>query len=339
MKKLFLSLVAVIVAATATFAQNTLVATLTHGENVSMFYGTYALRDAHNAAVSGDVINLSGGGFQKVDITKAITLRGTGIDASVPTSIVSGFTINIPSDDANRFSMEGIRCQSDVYLEGTYENPYFLKCQFYTVYISNNHPTIKNAMFVNCKIIDHFRLQGTSTAQFVNCYVSQFDNSSESTSSASFVNCVIRPYNGYDTQCMRSCQLMNCILYNTNYYNQSSNALPSTSIATNCIAINDGNRMSQVFNNSQVNPGCGFQVYAEVFKDFTGTYSDAQTFELTDAAKTQLLGTDGTQVGLYGGLMPYTSTPSYPRITKMNVASKTTADGKLSVEIEVSAAE
>ena len=126
MKKLFFSLVAVIVAATATFAQNTLVATLTHGENVSMFYGTYALRDAHNAAVSGDVINLSGGGFQPVDITKAITLRGTGIDASVPTSIVSSFTINIPSDDANRFSMEGIRCQSEVSLRGTYENPYFL---------------------------------------------------------------------------------------------------------------------------------------------------------------------------------------------------------------------
>ena len=76
-----------------------------------------------------------------------------------------------------------------------------------------------------------------------------------------------------------------------------------------------------------------------MFKDFTGTYSDTQTFELTEEAKTKYLGTDGTEVGIYGGLLPYNSTPSYPQITKMNVANKTTADGKLSVEIEVSATE
>ena len=76
-----------------------------------------------------------------------------------------------------------------------------------------------------------------------------------------------------------------------------------------------------------------------MFKSFTGSYSDNQTFELTDAAKAKYLGTDGTEVGMHGGVLPYDTTPSYPQITKMNVASKTTADGKLSVEIEVSAAE
>ena len=62
-------------------------------------------------------------------------------------------------------------------------------------------------------------------------------------------------------------------------------------------------------------------------------------FELTDEAKTAFLGDDGTEMGMYGGVMPYNSTPSYPQITKMNVANKATADGKLSVEIEVSAAQ
>ena len=66
---------------------------------------------------------------------------------------------------------------------------------------------------------------------------------------------------------------------------------------------------------------------------------DDQQFELTDEAKTTFLGTDGTEVGMYGGVLPYNSTPSYPQITKVNVANKTTADGKLSVEIEVSATE
>lgn len=335
MKKLFLSFVAAIVAATATYAQNTLVATLSHGENVTMYYGTYALRDAHNAAVSGDVINLSGGGFQPVNITKAVTIRGTGITEAVPTSIVSYFDINIPTNDTNRFIMEGIRC-TYIYMRGSFENPYFLKCSISNIYFSDS-PVIKNAMFVNCKIYEGFTLRGTSSAQLINSYVSRFDNQNETTSSASFINCIIRTSAGYESNNIKSCQLMNCILYRD--YNSTSSSLPSTTIATNCIAINDNNGMANLFNNSQVNPNCSHHTYAEVFKDFTGGYNDAQTFELTDEAKAKFLGTDGTQVGLYGGLMPFTLIPSYPRITKMNVASKTTTDGKLSVEIEVSAAE
>ena len=60
--------------------------------------------------------------------------------------------------------------------------------------------------------------------------------------------------------------------------------------------------------------------------------------DLTDEAKATYLGTDGTPVGMYGGPMPFDLTPTYPQITKMNVASKTTADGKLSVDIELSTA-
>ena len=75
------------------------------------------------------------------------------------------------------------------------------------------------------------------------------------------------------------------------------------------------------------------------FKTYTGTYNDNETFELTDAAKTQYLGSDRTEVGIYGGSLPFDPTPTNPQITKCNVASKSTADGKLSVDIEVSAAE
>ena len=66
MKKILLSFVA-FVSAVVSYAQQ-LVATLTHGEDVSMFYGAYAYRDAMAAAVDGDVINLSGGGFQALVI-------------------------------------------------------------------------------------------------------------------------------------------------------------------------------------------------------------------------------------------------------------------------------
>ena len=331
MKKLFFSLVVAMIATTATFAQTSLVATLTHGDDVSMFYGTHALRDAYNASISGDVINLSSGSFQAVDINKAVMLRGAGIDAASPTFISGNFTIEIPTEDTGRLSMEGINCTGQMYMEGTFSNAYFLKCKYEHIsfYSDSN---IKNIMFADCKITDHIVLYGATTAQFVNSYVSGI--STDQYLSAAFVNCVIRPYGGYDFSSIGCSQLLNCILVGID---ASGYSLPSTSSATNCVLVGTN---YNIFSQNAANTNCISGVsYADMFVDYTGEYTDAQTFELTSTAQTTYLGTDGTQVGLYGGLLPYTSTPSYPQITTMNVANKTTADGKLSVEIEVSAAQ
>ena len=78
-----------------------------------------------------------------------------------------------------------------------------------------------------------------------------------------------------------------------------------------------------------------FKIYANTGK---GNIADYDFFELTDTAAQTYLGNDGTQVGIYGGVLPYDENPLNPRITRCNVASKTTADGKLSVDIEVTAA-
>lgn len=328
MKKLFLLLVA-LVSATMSFAQSTLVATLTHGEKITMYYGNYALRDAYNASVSGDVINLSGGAFQAVDIKKAVTVRGTGIDVQDPTYIINEFEINIPTADTKRFSMEGIRCTQNVRIDGQFANPYFVKCEFVSIQVLNWNSIIKNATFINCKITGEFNSYETnvnSTKQFINCFIGWFNNNSMN-NSASFINCVIK-----DPDYTQNSQFVNCILYTIEYPNTS---IHSTSTAKNCVAV----KYTNFFKDSPATSGCKTANFGDVFKTFKGSYSDSETFELTDAAKTKYLGTDGTQVGIYGGLLPYTSTPSYPQITKMNVANKTTADGKLSVEIEVSAAE
>ena len=344
MKKLFLSMVAVLMSATSVFSQNTLVATLTHGESINMYYGAYALRDAMNAAASGDVINLSGGSFQAVNITKAVTLRGTGIDNANPTYILGDYTINIDSDDSNRLLMEGIRNTGIIAMAGTFDSPYFIKSAFYSFEYQSS-ATIKNALFTNCKITYQYFLKGWSTVQFVNSYISGFGNTNFDGSAATFVNCVILPYDwGLRADAICYSQLFNCILfhlYNTDEYYADSRGytkLPTTTSATNCLAIGFGD----VFYNQLTNANnyyVGGNDYPNIFKTFTGTRTDLdnQTFELSDGAKTTYIGTDGTEVGMYGGLMSYNTTPSYPQITKMNVAKKSTADGKLSVEIEVNA--
>lgn len=325
MKKAFLSLVA-LVFATVCFAQQTLVATLTHGEEVTMFYGTYAYRDAMAAAVDGDVINLSGGGFQACTINKAVSIRGTGVDAAQPTFIINDFDINIPAETTGRLTMEGLRVSNSMGVKGTLTNAYFLKNIIAKYYTYNSSTIAKNSMFVNCNIESFSVGIGTSQAQFLNSYVSEYYNHSNSAATACFVNCVIRPDQGYIAGYIQNSTLINsCLVFTEKHVSP----LPSTTSATNCVAIGCGTNafgnLKASINNKSV-ADMSFFVDSDYMKD------------LTDEAKATYLGTDDTPVGMYGGPMPYDLTPTYPQITKMNVASKTTADGKLSVDIEVSAA-
>ena len=121
--KRFCSLALILMGCIGAMAQNTLVATLSHDSEITMYYGAYALRDAVNAAQSGDIINISGGAFLSVDITKAITLRGTGIDDPAPSYISGNFSINKPAEVENRFTMEAIRCRGQIYMWGAFKSP------------------------------------------------------------------------------------------------------------------------------------------------------------------------------------------------------------------------
>ena len=326
MKKLLLTFVA-LVCATVSYAQQQLVATLTHGDEITMFYGTYAYRDAMNAAVDGDVINLSGGGFQATTINKAVSIRGAGVEANQPTFIVGSFNINIPAESTERLTMEGLRISNDITLQGTLKNAYFFKNYIKSVYGSSG-ANVKNAMFVNCQVwkcYDGYNF--VASFQFLNSYVANFSNTSNSSVTACFLNCVINNVEDADDICHST--LLNCILVNK--INYPWHSLPSSSSATNCLAISakGGDAFSNVqasLNNKNITD---FAVFTDL--DYMK--------DLTDEAKATYFGTDGTPVGMYGGPLPFSFTPTYPQITKMNVASKTTADGKLSVDIEVSSAQ
>ena len=318
MKKFFLSLVAMMIA-TVSFAQNTLVATLTHGDEISMYYGIYAYQNAMKAAVDGDVINLSGGVFESTNITKSVTIRGTGINDANPTYIRGGFSIEI-KDSINRLTIEGVRINNDITAKGQLNNAYFVKD-----YVSRftTSGTIKNATFANCEIANLYIYSANSSLQCINSIINIYsmDRSCSSTSSATFVNCVLTDNQYYSSYYVS--MFMNCIFSNTS--STSVLILPSSATVVNCVSTRDIFGAIIGKNNKIAD--------LSIFKD-SNPYND-----LTDEAKATYLGTDGTPVGIYGGALPYNTTPSYPQITKMNVANKTTADGKLSVEIEVSAAQ
>lgn len=339
MKKFLLVLIITLISGVSEIvAQSTLVATLTHEDVITMFYGSDAFKSAHDSAASGDIITLSNGQFSGFDITKAVTIRGAGMNS---TYIKSAMYIKIPESDSYKFSMEGVGFLRELYFYTSCSDPYFLKCKFkYGVYFEGS--SLKGILFVNCISTSaiNFKSSDSSTAVFSHCYLNEY--TSNGNGSIQFINSIVK-----GALCnFHNSSFVNCVLCGTSqdrYGNQIFARLPEETIAMNCTAFSyNSNQYYNSFIYSIMQGGridCSTSSYEDVFKNFRGTYSDTETFELTDEAKAKYLGTDDTEIGLYGGTYPYNPTPAYPRITKMNVAKQTTGDDKLSVEIEVSASE
>lgn len=334
MKKFILSaLVALFCITNAAWAQGSLLATLNHEGTVSTFYGATALRDAHAAATHGDVITLSSGMFLSTDITKAITLRGSGMQVdsvlkTEPTIISGDFNIKISDKTDKHLTLEGIYSDYIITYTDTLRNAVFLKNRFKK--ISYNAGWIKDAVFIHCFISDGLSLYEQSSAQCINCVIKSPNCSNTETSNFEMLNCVICASQGT----LRFSNIKNCILV---HLSNKTIYLAGTNAMYNNVGV--GSSQWFIYANNASNSYSTFDELFKVYKgaDFDGI--DSENFELTDAAKKKFLGVDGTQVGIYGGSLPYDPTPTNPQITKCNVAGKSTADGKLSVDIEVKVAE
>lgn len=299
-------------------------ATLNHEGTISTFYGVNALKQAHAAAVSGDVITLSSGTFLSTDITKAVTIRGAGMDVSKaydivnePTVLGGNLSINIPAEDTGRLTLEGIFLNNDIcFSEGQVKNALFLKSRFN--YIYTNLGKIQDLTILNCRISRGFRIN-SGTAQFLNSVVNDFDSGY-----ISFSHCIILSGSISNS----GNQYKNCIICSEGVVSSSSSAYNNLFITGNT------NILNYVPNNTNLRVPTSDERFA-----YLRGYDDSKDYKLTDQNRDVLKATDGGEIGIYGGSLPYSAIPTNPQITKFNVASKTTADGKLSVDIEVKSGE
>lgn len=325
-KRIFFALLAVVLCAMGASAQSSLLATLNHEGTISTFYGTGALQEAYNAAAHGDVITLSSGSFLGTNIQKAITLRGAGmavdtVSHTEPTVISNDFTINVSDTIGHRFTMEGIYSNQEVKIS-CLQNAMFLKCRFKDVrYESGNSSKMKDLNFIHCRIAKNFQLSSNGSAAFVNSIVLGVSQYNAEKSVFSFTNCYV------DDIDMRHSEYKNCIIKaGSNYGMATTTYYNNLCLSTSVYDIESPNNT-----NVKINPTDERVSFLNV------DYSDSNDYVLTDAVRALIKGTDGTEVGIHGGSLPYDPTPTNPQITKFNVASKSTADGKLSVDIEVNA--
>ena len=341
MKKTILLAIATLFA-TVTFAQQQL-ATLNHNDTISVFYGSSALVNAFTNAVDGDIITLSSGTFNAVNITKAVTIRGNGmtidtIAGTSPTIITGDFSVNIPNGSTKDLSIQA------VYMSGTLTcyyagSPTFNKCRFnnyYTIY--TDQISMNNAMFVNC-IVSEIKDYNSRNNQYINCIILNLiteEYVDRQFRACTFRNCIAKispTILTYSVNNVAAATCVNCVLFSYGYYFYyvpGANPIACNNCIGFCSEYCGGNYFTTCSNGNQNFPG-----FSSVFKFFNGTYSDGISFELQDSIAANVLGNDGIQIGVYGGMVPFNPRVNTPRYVNCSVAPHTTLDGKLSVDIEV----
>lgn len=347
MKKiLFLSLMAVTVLTGRSYAQqNALVAVLTHEGTNTTFHGAGALAEANEAAMDGDVITLSGGDFYEITVSKEITIRGAGTyrneETDVDRTLITKLSI---ADSTKNVAIENLYIP-DLVTGKVLAHISFFKVIGPTVNVNEE----SNMSFVNCKI--RLNCNGNSKVSVVNSVV-YCPLIYTVDVVATFFNSIVVFYpvglsggNSYARDVKYS-SFENCIIcsydYNTSYASSATaneaNRFPATVTAKNNLGI--GNILFDYITNT-TNKSISKEELNSIFINVSAdyyNYRDSYDFSLTDEAKAIYLGSDGTEVGIYGGLYPFDSKPHHPIITKSNVAKKA-EDGKLSVSFEVNGEE
>lgn len=301
-------------------------ATLKHNDSTSVFYGASAFEQAYTAATHGDIITLSDGIFTTPSqIRKGITVRGNGAVADTARKSTGTYfmeTFNVSQlGDSLQFSAEGI------YFD------YFNANQSYEIKLTRCY-------------IDAVEQNGG--VQATNCIIKATNNqysqflSGSSSRNNTYINCVLN--SGFQHRLPNYAICNNCIIIGANdYYSYQYNncvVIKTTSNSTDTIlngAVNYSVLIGFTGSDSPASSGNVVMSLSDVFENWDGESlpTDLETYVLKSSVSDSIQGLDGSEVGIFGGFMPFEWRPSYSIIKRFNVANRTTADGKLSVDIEV----
>ena len=304
-------------------AQSVQTATLQKDDGVQVFYGADALNYAVDAAQDGNTIYLSAGNFNGAySLSKSIKIIGCG-----------GFNEN----DAKNTIIRGL----NILRNGTYSN--YLELEGFIVKGStqirqSSMVKMSKIYFQNsCDFLDNgsnIEISGSLIPDYLN-----FNGSSLSNTNIS--NCIITRLT-YGVSNISTVLVSNSIIYDINWGDYN------ISLQNNIIAANQYNSFpNSVYNNiftgadnfpnvtnqsgNWENVGLSGLFVNQPENKWDPTYD----YHLKNPAN--YVGTDGTQVGIYGGLFPWNTVPSNPQITESKVNPVTTNDGKLNFQIKAEA--
>ncbi len=331
-------------------AQNP-VTTLEHNGETQVFYGQDSFVDAYNASSDGDILCLSAGYFTAPGaLAKGITVIGSGhfpdsVNIAKRTYILSGLTINQGADSLH---LEGLYINGNVNF-GNYSISYvkILRCRLSAASFSSSESTPKN----NCSFEECFIFSGINFAKYgVNLLIKHC------------IICGKAPFGIYTSVAnidgdavidgniiLRDSSLSSGDGFFTYVYGSliQNNVILQSSSGNFLNSMNSNTVQNNLFNISSVDFGNNFSynnyigvTQSDIFVNQSGNSIDyTHDYHLKNPAT--YLGTDGSQVGIYGSTIPFKTNglPFNPQIISKSVASETDTEGNLQVSFKVKAQE
>lgn len=309
------------------------------GGTVSIFNGTSALLNAYNQAVNGDTIYLPGASFTAPSsVNKKLSIYGAGhyVDSTQATgrTIWAG-NLNF-GVDADYTTIEGVEITGGVFFttEAVIDNITIARCKINGgLSILGSFVTPSNNLALYNNIIgQNFDIGNAQNALVVNNIIGQGVYRSKGNSFFNNVFLLRSPAGSYEH--FSSCD--NNLIYNNVFYTQASYGENG----------NNNDFRNNIF--TTLTPGLGtnptsINNYFNVNLDSIFVNVSATTFSYTAdyhlKEPSTYIGTDGSQIGIYGGVhFPYKegAVPSNPHIQFQNIAP-TTTNGLLNVQIKAAA--
>lgn len=318
-------------------AQNQ-VATLQHNDTITgVFYGQNAFSSAYNAATNGDVITLSSGTFSAFDIEKTVTVKGAGCVLDTVTNVLPTIIPGNFSLEKNDIKFEGIWFTGNVSISSTWMNYELSNISFTKCNVNRIYNSYTSCTGYSCGVLSRI------FCNINNCIIN--DYSSDYFHGFNITNSVVKFTSYYHTDIYKPTNIYNSIIvfdstlainnimaYNSIIATSSGHDL-SNNTFFNCIGIKTGE--TSLFEGQLSTSNMEVNDYSDVFETFDGTISYNNIYQLKSEIATSFLGHDGTEVGIFGGIMPYKTRPPYMILKNCNVAGQTDENKKLNVEMEL----
>lgn len=302
----------------------------------TIFGGDTPLTAAYDAAITGDTLYVSGGNFvAPTTIDKGLIIIGAGydIDSTAVTgrTYIYSSTINagriIIGSNASNLYIEGMEFQgglakSDPDITGFT----LIRLKIADLSFINTGTIPTNASIIQCEIPGNFNIQGVTNSIISSCILrNRIFNSDTNV----FKNNVITVNNGFGT--LSNCTaniFMNNIFTSNNLV--SDGGCSYNNFQYNIFAQSNPSLQSGA---TDLNNYKGVDM-ATVFVDLAGS-----NFHLLSEASTIYLGDDGTEVGLYGGPLPFKegAVPINPHISQKSIQTTTDSNGFLNISFTVEA--
>ena len=313
---------------------------LLHNGVTTIFSTVNPFTDAYTAAVSGDTIYLPGGSFTPPnEFYKALTIFGAGhyVDSTMVTGktyINGGFVLR---EDADKFYMEGLEINGSVNFAGNESiNQVIIRRCRITASISISGNLTKpstNFSLIGSVVLGNIDLPNAQIVLISNCIIQ--GQVSNSNSNLFNNNLWLTDYVYYGSEPAIS-----------GSNNQLNNNI-FVKISSANLAVGNGNIF---YRNLCVSASPGYGTLPTVNNTYTGVaqanifinqsgyvFDYSHNYHLKTPAT--YLGTDGKEVGIYGGAFPYKegAVPANPHFITKNIAAKTNINGQLQIQIQVAA--